>query len=278
MPPAVIGGAIAGVGAIGSAVIGSSAAKSAANASSQAAQAAAAEQRAARDKAYNTLQPYIQAGVPATNTINALLGLGGSAGTPGLPDYAAYVRANPDLATDFQKVAAKFNNDPEAYGQYHWNKYGQFEAGRSMPTTGGTAATSAQDAQSAATQAFDQYKNSTGYQFRVNEGMRAVNSGYAGAGTIKSGAAIKAASDHGQGMATQEFGNYLNALGNQQSLGYQAGSSAAGVGTQSANSLGSIYMQNGANQANAALAGAQNTANALNSITSIGANIFGKKA
>lgn len=278
MPPAVIGGAIAAVGAIGGAAIGASGAKSAANASARAAEASAAEQRAARTQAYNTLQPYIQAGIPATQQINALLGLPTTSnGQPvGTVDWASYVRGNPDALANWNAIqnssdGAQFGGDIGAFGAYHYNSDG---ARRDL-----TQYTSqAVDNTAAAQDAFSNFRNSTGYDFRVKQGMNAVNSGYAGSGTIKSGAAIKAANDYGQGMATQEFGNHLNALGNQQSLGYQAGSSAAGVGTQAANSLGSIYMQNGANQANAALAGAQNTANALNSITSIGANIFGKKA
>jgi hypothetical protein len=272
MPPVVIAGAIAGAGAIGSAVIGAGAASKAAKANQAAADTAAAETRAARNQAYSTLQPYINAGLPATQTINALLGLGGTSGSaavPGQSDYAAYVNANPDLKAEFSRVSSQFGGDPAAYGQYHWQNFGQNE-GRTLPTSGGSPAVSAQDAQGA----FDQFRNSTGYDFRVKQGMNALNSGYAGAGTIKSGAAIKGAVDYGQGMASQEFGNYLNALGNQQSLGYQAGSSAAGVGTQSANSLGSIYMQNGANQANASLAKASALGSGLSSLANIGGSIL----
>lgn len=270
MPPAIIGGAIAAVGGIASAAIGSGAASSAARSQQAAADAAAAEQRAAREQAYSTLQPYIQAGLPATQNINALLGLGGGQNST---DWAGYVYGNPDALANWNEIkdtaaGAPYGGDIARYGAAHYKNDGSRRDLTNYTIT----------PQAAANDAFSNFRNSTGYDFRVNQGMNALNSGYAGAGTIKSGAAIKGAVDYGQGMASQEFGNYLNALGNQQSLGYQASSSAAGVGTQAANSLGSIYMQSGANQANAALAGAQNTANALNSIASIGANIFGKKA
>lgn len=123
----------------------------------------------------------------------------------------------------------------------------------------------------AARQGFDQYRRSTGYQFRLGEGMNALNSGYAGAGTIQSGAAIKDAVRYGQNFASGEFGNYLGALGNQQGIGLQAGGAAAGVGVNTANSLGQIYSNRADAIGNAALANAQNV-NSL--IGTLGAGIF----
>lgn len=125
--------------------------------------------------------------------------------------------------------------------------------------------------QAAAERAFDAYRKSTGYDFRLNQGLNAVQSGFAGRGTLQSGAAMKALNDYGQGMASGEFGNYLNALGTQQGLGFSAAGAQAGVATNYANSLGNIYQANGANQANAALA----SANALGSGISGAANAFG---
>jgi hypothetical protein len=119
----------------------------------------------------------------------------------------------------------------------------------------------------AANQAFDQYRGSTGYDFRLNQGLDAVNSGYAGAGTIKSGAAMKGISDYGQGMASQEFGNYLNALGNQQALGLSGASALAGVGQNYANSIGNINSNKADAIGNAALAGAANTNSLISGLT-----------
>ena len=110
----------------------------------------------------------------------------------------------------------------------------------------------------AAESGFKQYLGSSGYKFRFREGMNALNSNYAGAGTIQSGAAMKAATEYGQNFASNEFGNYLNALGNQQGLGLTAGSSLAGVGTNYANSMGNIYGQRADAIGNSALANAQN--------------------
>lgn len=275
MPPGIIGGAIAATGAVASSAIGSSAASKAAQASTDAANQSAAVQREQLAAAQNALSPYQQAGLPATQQINALLGLGGSAGTaatPGHPDYAAYTNSQPDLVADWQRNHSNMTADQ--YGQYHYSTYGQNE-GRNLPMTGGTAATAGTDGTAAANAAFDQFRKSTGYDFRVNQGMNAVNSGYAGKGAIKSGAAMKAINDYGQGMASQEFGNYLNALGNQQSLGMSAGSALAGVGQNYANSLGNIYQQNGANQANSAIIKAGSLNSGLNTFTNSLGSILG---
>lgn len=78
MPPAIIGGVIAGAGALGSAAIGSSAAKSAAAQSAQGTRLSIAEQRAAREQLVKLLQPWTQGGQGALAQQMALLGLNGA--------------------------------------------------------------------------------------------------------------------------------------------------------------------------------------------------------
>jgi len=259
MPPAIIGGVIAGVGAVGAAAIGSSASKSAAKSNQQAADTASAETRAAREQAYSTLSPYVQTGNAAQSQINALLGLN---------------TQQPQPQMQPQGVGQYQPNDMNGFGGIRDNFAGVMQnmqarqngqVGQQPMQQGGYVT------QPTAESAFDQYRNSTGYQFRLGEGMNALNAGYAGAGTIKSGAAMRAATEYGQNFASGEFGNYLNALGNQQGIGLQAGSASAGVGVNAANSLGTIAMNNGANQANAALV----RASALGQGIAGGANALG---
>lgn len=257
----VAGAAIGAVGAIGSAAIGSSAAGRAADASQQSSDAAIAAQERARSSNQANLTPFLNTGTLAGGQINSLLGLGAQD-----TDWAAYVQRNPDALEQWQtdpNERAKWGGDVNAFGQFHWSNDGAKRdlSGLSM-----------------AEKAFGQFRDSTGYDFRLKQGMDAVNSGYAGAGTVKSGAAMKGINDYGQGMASQEFGNYMNALGNQQGIGLQAGSSIAGVSQNAANSMGQIYQQNGANQANAALLKAQNTGQALNSLANIGGSFLGQSS
>jgi hypothetical protein len=123
----------------------------------------------------------------------------------------------------------------------------------------------------AAGEAFDAYRGSTGYDFRVSEGNRALNTGYAARGLLNSGAAQKAALQYGQGLASQEFGNYLGALGNQQNVGLSAGNALAGVGTNFANSMSANNNALAGAQGNAALVGAANN----NALLGTAANTLG---
>lgn len=77
MPAAVIGGVIAGAGAIGAAAIGSSAQKSAANKAAQTAQDTTAQNNALQREIYGSnkdiLNPYVQTGYKANEGLNALM-------------------------------------------------------------------------------------------------------------------------------------------------------------------------------------------------------------
>ncbi len=250
-----------GVGAVASVaggVIASGGAKSAANASAAASDRASQVQQQIYGENKQLIQPFVNTGTAAMGNINALLGITPTQAPTQTGTTASPVVGNHSLGTLF--------NAPQP---------GQQNAA-TTPTSG--TINTAQPTQPTAQQAFDTYRNSTGYQFRVGEGMNAINSGYAGAGTLQSGAAMRAINDYGQGMASQEFGNYLNALGNQQGLGLSGASALAGVGQNYANSLGNIYQQNGANQANAALAGANAMGGAINNIGTMTGTILGRKA
>lgn len=120
-------------------------------------------------------------------------------------------------------------------------------------------------AQSAQNAAFDNFRNSTGYQNRLQEGYNALNSGWAGAGMLQSGAAGQAFVDYGQQQASNEFGNYTNLLAQQQQMGLSGASALAGVGQNMVGQVSYNNNANGSNQANAALVrGANNPfANAL---------------
>lgn len=247
-----------GAGALGSAALSAGAAGKASRAATDAANQSAAVQREQLQAAQNALSPYQGLGVPAGNTINALLGLGGG------QDWNAYLQSNPDVAQYYADNRGALGGQfatPQDYAKWHYNNFGQTE-GRSVPQ-----ATSSD----AAAHAYDIFKNSIGYQNTMDEAMRGVNSLYAGAGTIKSGAAIKAAQDRAANIAQGTLGNYLGYLGNQQGLGMSAGSALAGVGQNYANSMGNIYSQKADAVGNAALT---NAANINSLVGTLGAGIF----
>ncbi len=128
----------------------------------------------------------------------------------------------------------------------------------------------------AASQAFDQYRNSTGYQFQMDQGMQGVNHANAAAGGRISGNAIKAGQRFGQGLASTTFQNYLNNLQGVSGQGLGAGSSVAGVGTGYANAVGANNNAAADATGNAALLGASNTNSLLGQFGQLGANLLGQ--
>lgn len=114
------------------------------------------------------------------------------------------------------------------------------------------------DPAAAATNAYELFKKSTGYETRFNEGNRSLAANYFGGGVGQSGAAVKAALRYGQGFASNEFGNWLGALGGQQQIGFGGASALAGVSQTFADRAGQIS-QNGADMTSeAAVARARN--------------------
>ena len=70
------------------------------------------------------------------------------------------------------------------------------------------------------------FEASPGYQWRLSEGLSAVDQSAAARGMLNSGATLKAAQRYGQGLASEEYGNQWNRLASIAGLG-QAGTSLA---------------------------------------------------
>lgn len=64
-------------------------------------------------------------------------------------------------------------------------------------------------------------QNDPGYQFRYNEGLRALDAGAAARGTVLSGGQRRAEQQYGQDYASNEFGNAYNRAVNDYQLGIQ---------------------------------------------------------
>lgn len=92
---------------------------------------------------------------------------------------------------------------------------------------------------------------SPGYQYRMQQGQDAIESGAAARGGLYSGATAKALSDFGQQSASQEFDNYVNRLFGVTGVGQNAATGIANAQIGKGNALSSIYGNIGQNQANA---------------------------
>lgn len=272
---AIIGSAVIGAGA---SAIGASKNSKAIRKSQQAQTAANDQSIALQRETYGQnkeiLNPFVQRGNRAGDAYNALLGLGG--GFTGGADRAQII-AQP-MPNGYQGGQGFGDGNIErgmmGEGTFSAMQYGQPTARPEMgqmqntPQNGVSAA-------DAAKAAFDQFRGSTGYQFRMDEGTNALNSAYAGAGTLRSGAAANAFQKYGQDYASNEFGNYMGYLGNQQGVGLQAGSALAGVGQNFANNVSNLNSQQANNISNAAVARANNTNSMIGGITSSFGNALG---
>lgn len=98
----------------------------------------------------------------------------------------------------------------------------------------------------------ESFTTSPGYNFRMDQGVEAVAGSKAVNGLLRSGGAMKALNDYGQGMASNEFGNWWQ----QQQGRVNTGISASGIGAGVANANSAAIGTAATNQANAGFAGA----------------------
>lgn len=97
------------------------------------------------------------------------------------------------------------------------------------------------------------------YQFAQQQGTQAVDRSAAASGALNSGAAVKAATEFGQGLASQQYGNYYNRLLSLAQIGTNAATNSA------TNSLaaGNAQAQTLGNYGTAQASGTIGSANAL---------------
>lgn len=278
---AAIGIGLAGAGSVASSISKNKAADKAAAATTAAADKSAEVIRSNYQDSAAALQPWQSQGLQANALINSALGL-----TPTQPAQSfGQPQATYQPAQDYgQPNALSQFNDSMVYGQDYGRGMWENMAGDAGAFLGGGGFAPMQPQQSYPTagtvgttvnpqSAFDTFRNSTGFDFRIKQGLNAVNSGWAGKGMLQSGAAMKSLNDYGQGMGSAEFGNWMGQLSNQQSLGSSAAAAQAGVSQANGQNLASIYMNQGNNLADAAIAKSGSAAG--NALSLIGGGIFG---
>lgn len=179
----------------------------------------------------------------------------GGGGSGGTPDYTAYVNNNPALA-------AAYNTDPggaaagrslDEFGQWHYQNYGQNE-GLSLPTQQ-TNTTNGEDP-FAWVDDYNWQSSSPSYQWRFDEGQRALERSKAAGGDFFSGDTAMALQNYGQNAASQEFeadwrrlgelaGDGTQATGTTVNVAGQFGQSAANNTMAAGNARATGYQQAG---------------------------------
>jgi hypothetical protein len=100
----------------------------------------------------------------------------------------------------------------------------------------------------AQTQGFQNFQNSTGYQFGLNQGTQAITQNAATAGLLNSGSTAKALDTYGQNYANTQYQNYLNPLQSLVGSGTSAANAISGAGQQSSSQSQSQSTANGTGQ------------------------------
>ena len=265
--PWIIGGA-----AVGSALLSSNAAKKAGQGQAEAAGQAAQYAQAADNQARRDTAPYRTVGSSAVSRIGQLLGL---------PGYSTVDQNDPA----YQGIVNRLQQERDAQ---HQAKFGMsvFD-GRSYLSAPGERARFDDEIKNAATQEYlaqagggqgggtvgDIMAMDPGYQFRLDEGLKAGRNIAGARGMLNSGATQKALTRYGQDYASNEFSNIYNRLANTAGMGMGAVNTGVASGANTAGTIGN--MLTGA--ANARGASAIGQANAYGDAFGTIGNYYGQQ-
>lgn len=273
MPPAVAAAGIGAAASIGGAVLGSKAqskaAKQAANAEVEAARinSETAKQFRAEDTA--NFAPWLASGQKANALLDSFLygpepeAPAGSAAAPAMTTAAP--EADPSFKQQLldawsNALGIPMSTETMTSGQQTPAPTGP--AAPAMPTVNpGQVGRQGMDAYKA-------FQASPYYQFPLQEGMNALNQGYAGNGLLESGAAMKAISKYGQDYGAGRMMEFLGMAADQSNRGLQAGSSIAGVSQNALNNITAANQSAADARANAALISGAGKANMWSGIGS----------
>lgn len=111
-------------------------------------------------------------------------------------------------------------------------------------------------------------KNTPGYQFALQQGLQATQSGYASHGLALSGSAMKGAQNYAEGLASTNYQNILGNYYNAMQLGESAAAQTGALGTTSAANQGAAIQNAGAASAAGTVGAANATIGGINSTVS----------
>jgi hypothetical protein len=109
--------------------------------------------------------------------------------------------------------------------------------------------------------AYGGFFTSPGYQFRMDQGLQAIDRGAAARGILGSGATVKAEQRYGEGLAASEYDSYTARLAQLAGLGQSATAGTAAAGANASNNISQALINSG----NAQASSYTNTASSINS-------------
>jgi len=268
-------------GGIVGGLIGADATKSASRAQQQAAEEANALQKEIYERNTKNFKPYLQAGNAGLNALMYRLGLGGTANGMAAPTVQTEAQIRESLLPRYTTQEAGkpeweivSPGSGESTGDFFQQTQPQQEV---VDEAGLGAAIQAELAKQQAAYAewekgaqsdpmygwlldrfsMDDFEADPGYQFRLEQGNKALQNAAAATGNLNSGRALKDAIGYNSGMASQEYGNAYNRFTNDQNSQFNKLAAITGIGQSSASALAGVG-QNYANQVGNNLIGAGN--------------------
>lgn len=221
---AIAAGAVVG---LGGAYLSAQGAKSAGRAQAGAADAATAEQQRQYDLYREDQAPYREIGTGALNQLAKLYGIKQYSGPPAQQQqplsFGDWQAQNPasqiGMGGNLNNLVAANGNAAEQYQQYV-NEFNAQQA-QNAPEDDGSAPD------------YSAFYNSPDYKFALDQGNQSLQRAAAAGGRLASGNTLAAAQQYGQGLATQNYGNYVNRLAGIAGIGQSAtnATGAAGITT-----------------------------------------------
>lgn len=269
----ISGAALAGIAAAGASVASTAMQSRAARKSAQAGADVAANQLGFQEDVYDQARedqaPFRDIGY------NALYALTQGTGMMN-PDQYAQERFLRDWKAQNPDQPAPDWNDPNVQAQVQNYK-------NSLPALYGQSGNLTRDFTA------QDFQADPGYQFRLGEGQKQIESSAAARGGLLSGAAAKALTKYNQNFASNEYGNAFNRFQTQQGNRRNMLATLAGIGQNATNATqqaGQNFATGSSNAAqyggNALASGYAGQANALasgaGSLTSIAGNYFGRNS
>lgn len=115
---------------------------------------------------------------------------------------------------------------------------------------------------------FSSFTASPDYQFNLQQGQQAIDRSAAARGGLLSGAAVREGERYASGLASQEYGGYVNRLAQVAGVGQAATNATDAFGQDKANAISNNYINAGNARASAYLDQSQSISNGINGLAS----------
>lgn len=253
------GAAILG-GSVISGVLGSKAAKKAAKVQAEAADQSVAESRRQFDTVLDLQRPAIETGNRARTALERLYGIG----APAAAAAPTSVGASTGRSVEYVNVGpfglrVQVPAQASSRSQLPYNPALR-ENGVPQPVQSTPAASAdPNDPENR----YGGFYASPGYRFRLDQGSAALERSAAARGKLFSGQTGKALVEYGQGVASDEFGNYVRGLQSMAGLGQTAADNSSNAAIQTGRAIGDTLMTSAGNRGSAYQAGAASINNAV---------------